>query len=168
MLRFDEKKLSQQQNEKSGEQQPSQLQNENAGEQDSAYSYMYSSDTEEAREADIVNEEAEHTDDKLVENPETEYEVGNRRDWRRARKMYDRSKQYIFVAATLPVNGKATAGGILKRMFPAANWVSGNYLHCQNPRFQIQDSLNSYLCHGFSFHFDCSVLSTFQIGSELD
>ncbi|MQL92017.1 hypothetical protein Taro_024633 [Colocasia esculenta] len=63
---------------------------------------------------------------------------GNRakgpRDWRRARENYVRSKQYIFVAATLPGSGKKTAGGVLKRMFPTATWVSGNYLHRHNPR----------------------------------
>ncbi|KAJ4959723.1 hypothetical protein NE237_019633 [Protea cynaroides] len=58
------------------------------------------------------------------------------KDWRRVRKIYERSKQYIFVAATLPVNGKKTAGGVLKRMFPDASWVSGNYLHCHNPRLE--------------------------------
>lgn len=145
MLRFDEKKLSRLQNEKSGE-QLSELQDENDEEQDSAYSSVNSLDTEEDGEADIGNEEAEHTDDYVVKNLETESEVGNRRDWRRARKMYPRSKQYIFIAATLPVNGKATAGGILKRMFPDANWVSGNYLHCQNPRFQSQDSFVLFIC----------------------
>lgn len=56
------------------------------------------------------------------------------KDWRRVRKIYARSKQYIFVAATLPESGKRTAGGILKRMFPESRWVSGSYLHCQNPR----------------------------------
>ena len=50
------------------------------------------------------------------------------RDWRRVRKNYERSKQYVFVAATLPVNGKKTAGGVLKYMFPDAEWVCGNYL----------------------------------------
>lgn len=59
---------------------------------------------------------------------------GVRRGWRRSREIYERSKQYIFVAATLPVNGKQTAGGVLKRLFPGASWVSGNYLHCHNPR----------------------------------
>ncbi|KAI3970562.1 hypothetical protein MKX01_024209 [Papaver californicum] len=58
------------------------------------------------------------------------------RDWRRARKIYERSKQYIFVAATLPANGKQMAGGVLKRLFPDASWVSGNYLHCNNPRLE--------------------------------
>lgn len=51
------------------------------------------------------------------------------KDWRRVRKIYARSKQYIFVAATLPESGKRTAGGILKRMFPESRWVSGSYLH---------------------------------------
>lgn len=119
MLRFDEKQLSR-------------LQSENTGAQDTADSSMKSSDTEEDAEAEIVGEEAEE-----MEDPETESEDRNRTDWRRVRKIYDRSKQYIFVAATLPLNGKATAGGILKRMFPDANWVSGNYLHRQNPRFFI-------------------------------
>ncbi|KAG4208591.1 hypothetical protein ERO13_A03G142600v2 [Gossypium hirsutum] len=52
------------------------------------------------------------------------------------RKNYERSKQYIFVAATLPVNGKKTAGAVLKKMFPDANWVSGSYLHQHNPRLK--------------------------------
>lgn len=61
-------------------------------------------------------------------------ECAKRKDWRRVRKIYERSKQYIFVAATLPVNGKKTAGGVLQRMFPEASWVSGHYLHHHNPR----------------------------------
>lgn len=56
------------------------------------------------------------------------------RDWRRTREVYSRSKQYIFVAATLPGSGKKTAGGVLKRMFPTAIWVNGSYLHRHNPR----------------------------------
>ncbi|KAI9111638.1 hypothetical protein K1719_017328 [Acacia pycnantha] len=69
---------------------------------------------------------------------DTNDEAGSikRSDWRRVRKYYERSKQYIFVAATLPVNGKKTAGAILKHMFPDAEWVSGNYLHCHNPRLE--------------------------------
>ncbi|KAL4574126.1 hypothetical protein LXL04_020951 [Taraxacum kok-saghyz] len=59
-----------------------------------------------------------------------------KRDWRRAREIYERSKQYIFVAATLPENGKRTAGGELKRLFPEATWVSGHYLHRHNPRLE--------------------------------
>eukprot|EP00268_Persea_americana_P069641 TRINITY_DN9933_c0_g1_i1.p1 TRINITY_DN9933_c0_g1~~TRINITY_DN9933_c0_g1_i1.p1 ORF type:complete len:617 (+),score=112.94 TRINITY_DN9933_c0_g1_i1:60-1853(+) len=65
---------------------------------------------------------------------ESKVEPNKRKDWRRVRRIYVRSKQYIFVAATLPENGKKTAGGVLKRMFPEAIWVSGSYLHCHNPR----------------------------------
>ena len=77
--------------------------------------------------------------------PEDDPDVGNlldeteqvtkKRDWRRTREIYEHSKQYIFVAATLPENGKRTAGGELKRLFPDAKWVSGHYLHRHNPRF---------------------------------
>jgi hypothetical protein len=63
--------------------------------------------------------------------------AGARKDWRRVRKMYKRSKQYVFVAATLPQSGKRTAGGVLKRMFPDAVWVSGTYLHRHNPRYPL-------------------------------
>jgi len=63
--------------------------------------------------------------------------VGARRYWRRVRKIYRRSKQYVFVAATLPQSGKKTAGGVLKRMFPDAVWVSGTYLHRHNPRYPL-------------------------------
>jgi len=63
--------------------------------------------------------------------------VGARKDWRRVRKIYKRSKQYVFVAATLPQSGKKTAGGVLKRMFPDAVWVSGTYLHRHNPRYPL-------------------------------
>lgn len=31
---------------------------------------------------------------------------------------------------------KKTAGAMLKRMFPDANWISGTYLHCHNPRLE--------------------------------
>jgi len=62
--------------------------------------------------------------------------AGARKDWRRVRKIYKRSKQYVFVAATLPQSGKKTAGGVLKRMFPDAVWVSGTYLHRHNPRLE--------------------------------
>lgn len=68
--------------------------------------------------------------DRVEQRPDS----GERKGWRRVREYYNRSKQYIFVAATLPENGKRTAGGVLKRIFPEANWVSGNYLHRHNPR----------------------------------
>lgn len=97
--------------------------------------------------SEFNSEDDEHSKDEVIPDGEESFEgaVGdlqedieleptNRTDWRRARKAYDRSKQYIFVAATLPLNGKKTAGGVLKNMFPDANWVSGNYLHRHNPR----------------------------------
>nr|AKF43359.1 DEA(D/H)-box RNA helicase family protein [Geranium phaeum] len=62
--------------------------------------------------------------------------IKERKEWWKLRKIYDRSKQYVFIAATLPVNGKKTAGAVLKRMFPDANWVTGNYLHYHNPRME--------------------------------
>ncbi|KAK6160144.1 hypothetical protein DH2020_003525 [Rehmannia glutinosa] len=123
MLRFDEKQLSR-------------LQSADARAQDTSSFAMSASDTEEDLQADLNLEEVEDTDDTFVEDSESESEVRNKRDWRRVRKIYARSKQYIFVAATLPLNGKRTAGGTLKRMFPDANWVSGNYLHRQNPRLE--------------------------------
>ncbi|KAA8529524.1 hypothetical protein F0562_033677 [Nyssa sinensis] len=79
-------------------------------------------------------EDTEHVGKVEDLTEETEAKFDKKRDWKRVRKIYERSKQYIFVAATLPVNGKQTAGGVLKRMFPDANWVSGNYLHQHNPR----------------------------------
>lgn len=86
-------------------------------------------DTEDEDTEDVGNSEV------LTEEPRNG--TSKRKDWRRARKIYERSKQYIFVAATLPTNGKRTAGGVLKRMFPEANWVSGNYLHHHNPRYHF-------------------------------
>ncbi|GAA0164017.1 RNA helicase [Lithospermum erythrorhizon] len=85
---------------------------------------------------DGAEEEENAEDSAKMENSGGEVEVPKRKDWRRIRKVYDRSKQFIFVAATLPSNGKQTAGGVLKRMFPDACWVSGNYLHCHSPRLQ--------------------------------
>lgn len=67
---------------------------------------------------------------------ESETVIAKKRDWKRTREIYERSKQYIFVAATLPENGKRTAGGELKRLFPDATWVSGAYLHRHNPRLE--------------------------------
>ncbi|KAC9787237.1 hypothetical protein E3N88_45258 [Mikania micrantha] len=42
----------------------------------------------------------------------------------------------LLCGTTLPDNGKRTAGGELKRLFPDATWVSGHYLHRHNPRLQ--------------------------------
>ncbi|KAK1273529.1 DEAD-box ATP-dependent RNA helicase 22 [Acorus gramineus] len=84
-------------------------------------------------EEEDVDVESDHEDFK---NEDIKVRTGERRDWRRVREVYTRSKQYIFVAATLPGNGKKTAGGVLRRMFPDASWVSGNFLHCHNPRLE--------------------------------
>jgi hypothetical protein len=62
-------------------------------------------------------------------------EMERRSDWLKARKAYKRSKQYIFVAATLPQAGKRTPGAVLRQKFPEASWVNGHLLHCHNPRF---------------------------------
>ncbi|EPS66702.1 hypothetical protein M569_08070, partial [Genlisea aurea] len=120
MLRFDEKQLSRSQ---SGE----------ALRRDDTDS---SADTIK-EEADFPEEEDEYDDSGDMHSEKiSDSQTENRKDWRRVRKTYSRSKQYIFVAATLPLNGKRTAGGILKRMFLDAKWVSGNYLHRQNPRLE--------------------------------
>ena len=109
-------------------------------------------------EAD-VNYEDETENEELLEASTVEEENSNgtraRKDWRRVREIYKRSKQYVFVAATLPQSGKKTAGGVLKRMFPDATWVSGARLHRHNPRYvlsepyfiqrQVSTLLNSFL-----------------------
>lgn len=59
-----------------------------------------------------------------------------RSDWLRSRKQYKRSKQYIFVAATLPQAGKSSPGAVLKQKFPAMTWVNGNLLHRHNPTLE--------------------------------
>lgn len=93
---------------------------------------------------------------------ESKVEPNKRKDWRRVRRIYVRSKQYIFVAATLPENGKKTAGGVLKRMFPEAIWVSGSYLHCHNPRCQTFSLITSYL-----FEFLSSYIFYFHLQMDL-
>lgn len=97
-------------------------------------------------EANSEEEYDDGSDNEDIADINSKDESVKRSDWRRVRKYYERSKQYIFVAATLPVNGKKTAGGVLKHMFPAAEWVSGNYLHCHNPRCFIL-----YLVNDVSF-----------------
>lgn len=119
MFRFDEKQLSRSKN--------------------SEPEMSSTSDLEEFRDlkADYGEDEIEEEDTEVGEdgaNLEADTKGLKRKDWRRVRKIYERSKQYIFVAATLPENGKRTAGGVLKRMFPDARWVSGNYLHQHSPR----------------------------------
>lgn len=134
MLRFDEKQLSRLKSAVTGAEDASSFSMKTSDTEDDLEA---ASDTEEDLEDNLNLEEAEDDDDgSSVEDSLTESGIRKQRDWRRVRKIYDRSKQYIFVAATLPVNGKRTAGGTLKRMFPDANWVSGNYLHRHNPRFR--------------------------------
>lgn len=122
MLRFDEKLLS-----RSNEQ--------NLPESETS-SHFSSEDEDNLQDEDLSAEEGDAVENDDVDE---ELEAGHvkRTDWRRVRKVYKRSKQYIFVAATLPVNGKRTAGAVLKKMFPEANWVSGNYLHRHNPRYTL-------------------------------
>ncbi|XP_010414613.1 PREDICTED: DEAD-box ATP-dependent RNA helicase 22 [Camelina sativa] len=93
--------------------------------------------SEEEDEEEEEEEEAEYLDD-TAQMLSVEGEAGSdtKKGWRRVRKIYSRSKQYIFIAATLPVNGKKTAGGILKHMFQDAVWVSGNFLHRNSPRLK--------------------------------
>lgn len=86
----------------------------------------------------VDNNEEDEVDDAIDLEPfkvENKVENTTKKGWRRVREVYKRSKQYIFVAATLPGNGKKTAGGVLRRMFPDAIWVSGNYLHRHSPRY---------------------------------
>ncbi|GLT36498.1 hypothetical protein SLA2020_108710 [Shorea laevis] len=129
MLRFDEKLLSRMN--ESGSDNPVETNPE-------ALSHFDSEDNE-----DIQNEFVSEGEEGLEDDVDTEYLMegskagsAEKKDWRRVRKPYARSKQYIFVAATLPLNGKKTAGAVLKKMFPDAVWVSGNYLHCHNPRLE--------------------------------
>jgi superfamily II DNA/RNA helicase len=124
MLRFDEKLLSRM--EDSGKEISLGDTNE----------YREDSDSQSAE----LSADDEENEDGLVQhrpvNVENAHIGAHKKDWRRVRKVYRRSKQYVFVAATLPQSGKKTAGGVLKRMFPNAVWVSGAYLHRHNPRLE--------------------------------
>lgn len=51
--------------------------------------------------------------------------------------MWVRSKQFIFVAATLPDSGKMSVGAMLRKQFPEAAYVRGGLLHQHNPRLQL-------------------------------
>ncbi|XP_057948727.1 DEAD-box ATP-dependent RNA helicase 22 isoform X2 [Malania oleifera] len=125
LLRFDEKLLSQIKGSVP----------ERSIEMDSDSPSHFDLDEGEDLHIEIIQEEEE---DAGVEDFREKIEAGaiKRKDWRRVRKTYKRSKQYIFIAATLPVNGRKTAGGVLKQMFPDASWISGNFLHCHNPRLK--------------------------------
>ena len=124
LLRFDEKLLSQRKEPVS--ELPLELESTL-----SSHSVVY--DEQKQPTEDTISEDG--NDDAYMVDINIEAGSVKRGDWRRVRKNYERSKQYIFVAATLPVNGKKTAGAVLKYMFPDAEWISGNYLHCHNPRY---------------------------------
>ncbi|KAG5240842.1 hypothetical protein OIU77_011421 [Salix suchowensis] len=148
MLRFDEKQLSRAN--KSAVEVPRGIGSDllarfsSEDEEDQQESVL--EEDEEDKQESVLEEDEEDQQESVLEEDEDfvtedikeEIEAGSfgRKDWRRVRKHYERSKQYIFVAATLPVNGKKTAGAMLKRMFPDANWISGTYLHCHNPRLE--------------------------------
>lgn len=127
LLRFDEKLLSQ--SKESVAELPMQLESAL-----SSHSALYGEDKQPTEDTIVEDEDGDTEQEEQLVYVNNEADCIKRRDWRRVRKNYERSKQYIFVAATLPVNGKKTAGAILKYMFPDAEWVSGNYLHCHNPR----------------------------------
>lgn len=125
MLRFDEKQLSRMKG----------SENENPLVLTGSADMESSGENDGDLEADAISENYEDTEtDGDIENLENQVHAVQSKDWRRVRKTYVRSKQYIFVAATLPVNGKKTAGGVLKRMYPDASWVTGNFVHRHNPR----------------------------------
>ncbi|XP_062111812.1 DEAD-box ATP-dependent RNA helicase 22 isoform X3 [Humulus lupulus] len=127
LLRYDEKKLSW--SKESTPKLPMHLVFDKSSE--------HNSEDDEDSTTGIISDEEETFEDDVDDLPE-EVDAGPAKmtEWRRVRKDYERSKQYIFIAATLPVNGKKTAGAVLKKMFPDANWVSGNYLHRHNPRLK--------------------------------
>nr|AKF43354.1 DEA(D/H)-box RNA helicase family protein [Erodium texanum] len=134
MLRFDEKLLS-----RAKKSTPEKAMDLN----DDPLLHINSFDEEDMQaENSSEGEEYSEDDDDVISDLPEKTETGSvrmikdRKEWWKARKIYDRSKQYVFVAATLPVNGKKTAGAMLKRMFPDANWVTGNYLHYHNPRME--------------------------------
>lgn len=127
MLRFDEKLLSRMQSARNNvlkdtSQNPDTEPGSNYEEQLQPFS-----DEDDAAENEMPDLQSLETNTQVVTPV---------KDWRRVREVYERSKQYIFIAATLPVNGKKTAGGVLKRMFSDAIWISGNYLHRHNPRLE--------------------------------
>ncbi|KAJ0039249.1 hypothetical protein Pint_23066 [Pistacia integerrima] len=156
MLRFDEKQLSQMN--KSGAEKLMKKTNDSLPNSDSEdEQYLQNDDTAEREE----NSESDVDVDVGDLTEETKSGSIQKKDWRRVRKSYERSKQYIFVAATLPFNGKKTAGAVLKHMFPDATWVSGNYLHCHNPRLKEKwievtvDTQVDTLINAVKEHFVC-------------
>ncbi|KAK4779663.1 hypothetical protein SAY87_015769 [Trapa incisa] len=144
MLRFDEKLLSR--NKSYDLKQPIETSSDSTvafdREDDEGEHSSISLEGDNDYDDDDEEEEEDGEDEDFMQDDNLDTEDGNdvgsakRKDWRRVRKYYERSKQYIFIAATLPTNGKKTAGGVLKKMFPDAKWVNGNYLHHHNPRLE--------------------------------
>ncbi|KAF8087025.1 hypothetical protein N665_0602s0008 [Sinapis alba] len=134
MLRFDEKQVSRLATSKFGK--PLEIDAESLAQSD-----LENEDGADFEDGSISDEEEEEELEYVVDTtqiPIVENGTGPdiRKGWRRVRKIYSRSKQYIFIAATLPVNGKKTAGGLLKHMFQDAVWVSGSFLHRNSPRLK--------------------------------
>ena len=130
MLRFDEKQVSRLATSKFGK--PLEIDAESSAQ----FDLENEDDADFEEDGSISDEEEEEYLEDTTQIPTVENGAGAdiRKGWRRVRKIYTRSKQYIFIAATLPVNGKKTAGGLLKHMFQDAVWVSGNFLHRNSPR----------------------------------
>ena len=120
MLRFDEKQVSRLAPSTFGKPHTESLAQFDLENEDDA-------DFEE--DGSISDEEEEEYLEDTTQIPTVENGAGAdiRKGWRRVRKIYTRSKQYIFIAATLPVNGKKTAGGLLKHMFPDAVGLAGAF-----------------------------------------
>ncbi|CAG7889058.1 unnamed protein product [Brassica rapa] len=135
MLRFDEKQVSRLATSKFGK--PLEIDAESSAQFD-----LENEDDADFEEDGSISDEEEEEEleylDDTTQIPTVKNGAGPdiRKGWRRVRKIYTRSKQYIFIAATLPVNGKKTAGGLLKHMFQDAVWVSGNFLHRNSPRLK--------------------------------
>ncbi|XP_009103291.1 DEAD-box ATP-dependent RNA helicase 22 [Brassica rapa] len=132
MLRFDEKQVSRLATSKFGK--PLEIDAESSAQ----FDLENEDDADFEEDGSISDEEEEEYLEDTTQIPTVENGAGAdiRKGWRRVRKIYTRSKQYIFIAATLPVNGKKTAGGLLKHMFQDAVWVSGNFLHRNSPRLK--------------------------------
>lgn len=155
MFRFDEKLLSRAKN--SSPEKPLDIESES--------NMLFELENHEDMEANSIHEVDEEEEDKDVGNSLKETEpIVKKRDWKRYREIYERSKQYIFVAATLPENGKRTAGGELKRLFPEATWVSGHYLHRHNPRYLFKKISNLYKKESLIFFYLCWI----QIRAKVD
>jgi hypothetical protein len=46
-----------------------------------------------------------------------------------AQDLAHKRRQFIFVGATIPQNGKHTPGALLKKWYPNSTWVEGSQLH---------------------------------------